>query len=94
MMPVHPYQQESNIIKDYALVLIFVSIVATLWIIFNEVVMKLGNVTLNMVSGTAADLVYFIILIYRITPIGMVLGVFIWCFLRAVRKEPYTQFVR
>ncbi len=25
--------------------------------------------------------------------IGMILGVFVWCFLRAVRKEPYSQYV-
>jgi len=46
-----------------------------------------------MVNGTAADLVNFIILIYRLIPIGMVIGVFIWCFMRAVRREPYSQFV-
>jgi len=91
-----PYQQpyqSSNIIKDYALVIIFVCLVAVLWIIFNEVVMKMGNAAFDIVgtTGTPADLLNFLILIYRATPIAMVLGVFVWCFLRAVRQEPYKQ---
>lgn len=92
MMPPQRYQ-ESNIVKDYALVIIFVSLLASLWIILNEVVMNVGNVGLDMVAGTAADIINFLILIWRVTPIAMVLGVFIWCFLRAVRREPYQQYV-
>lgn len=89
-----PYQQPyqgSNIIKDYALVIIFVCMVAVFFIILNEVVMKLGNVGLGMVSGQAANIINFLILIWRVTPIMMVLGVFVWVFLRAVRREPYQQ---
>lgn len=92
MMPPQ-YHQESNIVKDYALVIIFVSMLAALWIILNEVVMNVGNVGLDMVTGTAADIINFLILIWRVTPIAMVLGVFVWCFLRAVRREPYQQYV-
>ena len=93
MMP--SQYQESNIVKDYALLIIFVCVLASLWIILNEVVMKVGNVAVDIVgtTGIAADLVNFLILIYRIVPIGMVLGVFLYVFLRAVRKEPYSQFV-
>lgn len=86
------YQYEQNsIVKDYALVIIFVHLVAVLWIILNEVVMGVGNVGLDMVAGTAADLINFLILIWRVTPIGMILGVWVWVFLRAVRREPYQQ---
>lgn len=94
MMPPTQYQ-ESSVIRDYALVIIFVCTLAVLWIIFNEVVMKVGNATFDIVgtTGIAADLVNFIILIYRMIPIGMIIGVFVWCFLRAVKKEPYQQFV-
>jgi len=92
MMSPHRYE-ESKIVRDYALVIIFVCMLAALWIIFNEAVMGVGNIALDMVNGTAADLVNFIILIYRLIPIGMVIGVFIWCFMRAVRREPYSQFV-
>ena len=92
MMPPSQYE-ESSIVKDYAKVIIFVCMLATLWIAFNECVMKIGNITLGMVSGIAADLVNFLILIWRITPIGMVIGVFIWVFLRAVRREPYQRYV-
>jgi len=53
--------------------------------------MKVGNVGLGMVAGTAADIINFLILIWRVTPIAMILGVFLWCFLRAVRREPYQQ---
>lgn len=91
-----PYQQpyhESNIVKDYALVIIFVCLVAVLWIIFNEVVMKVGNAAFDIVgtTGIAANLLNFLILIYRVTPIAMILGVFVWVFLRAVRREPFQQ---
>lgn len=89
-----PYQQPyqgSNIIKDYALVIIFVCMVAVFFIILNEVVLKIGNAGLGMVSGQAAELINFLILIWRVTPIMMVLGVFVWVFLRAVRREPYQQ---
>jgi len=92
MMP-YPQQQGSNIVKEYALVIIFVSVLAVIWIIMNEVVMNVGGVGLDMVSGTATDILNFIILIYRIIPIAMIIGVFIWCFLRATRREPFQQFV-
>jgi hypothetical protein len=79
-------------VKDYALVIIFVAMLAVLWIILNEVVMGVGNVALDMVDGTAADLVNFLITIYRLFPIAMVLGVFAWCFMRAFRREPFQQY--
>lgn len=90
MMPPSQYQ-ESSIIRDYALVIIFVSMLAVFFIILNEVVLKLGNVGLGMVTGQAAELINFLILIWRVTPIMMVLGVFVWVFLRAVRREPYQM---
>lgn len=92
MMP-YPQEQRSNIVKEYALVIIFVSVLAVIWIIMNEVVMNVGGVGLDMVSGTATDILNFIILVYRIIPIVMIIGVFIWCFLRATRREPFQQFV-
>lgn len=82
-----------SIIRDYALVIIFVGLLCAFWVIMNEVVMKVGNVGLSMVSGTGAEIINFLILIYRITPIALVLAVFVWCFLRAVRREPYQQYV-
>jgi len=88
-----PQRQEHSIVHEYALVIIFVHVVAIFFIILNEVVMKVGNVGLGMVSGIAADLINFLILIWRITPIGMILGIWVWVFLRAVRKEPYSQYV-
>ena len=88
-----PYPQESNILKDYALAIIFVHFTAVLWIILNEVVMKVGNVALDMVAGTAADLINFLILIWRVFPIGMIIGVWIWVFLRAARREPYQLWI-
>lgn len=91
MMP--PQRQEHSIVHDYALAIIFVHLVAIFFIILNEVVMKVGNVGLGMVAGVAADLINFLILVWRITPIGMILGVWVWVFLRAVRKEPYSQYV-
>jgi len=90
MLPPSQYQ-ESNIVKDYGLVIVFVCLVAVFFIILNEVIMKVGNVGLGMVAGTAADIINFLILIWRVTPIAMILGVFLWCFLRAVRREPYQQ---
>lgn len=89
-----PYPQQyrgSNIITDYALVIIFVCMLAVFFIILNEVVLKIGNVGLDMVSGQATTIINFLILIWRVTPIMMILGVFVWCFLRAVRREPYQQ---
>jgi len=88
-----PYRTESSIIKDYALAIIFVHVVAALWIILNEVVMGVGNAALDMVAGTAAGMINFLILIYRVIPIGMILGCWLWVFLRAVRREPYQQYV-
>jgi len=88
-----PYSQNSNILKDYALAIIFIHMIAVLWIILNEAVMGIGNVALDMVAGTAADMVNFLILIYRIIPIGMIIGTWTWVFLRAVRREPYQQYV-
>jgi hypothetical protein len=93
MMPPARHQ-EHHIVRDYALVIIVVCFLAVPWIIFNEVVMRVGNVGFGIVgrTGAAADIINFIILIYRIIPIGMILGVFVWCFMRAVKKEPYYQF--
>jgi len=93
MMP--PQYQEHSVVHDYALAIIFVHFVAVFFIILNEVVMKVGNIGLGMVgtTGIAADLINFLILIWRIVPIGMILGVWLWVFLRAVRKEPYSQYV-
>lgn len=91
MMP--QQYQGGSILKDYALVIIFVHLTAALWIILNEAVMGLGNVGLDMVSGTGADILNFLILIWRVIPIGMILGVWVWVFLRAVRREPYQQYV-
>ncbi len=91
MMPSR-YEEGSSILKDYALVIIFVHFVAVLWIILNEAVMGIGNVGLDMVEGTATDLINFLILIWRIIPIGMIIGVWVWVFLRAVRREPYQQY--
>ena len=91
MMPSR-YEESSSILKDYALVIIFVHLLAVFWIIFNEVVMKLGNVGLGMVSGVGADLINFLILIWRVVPIAMVLGIWVFVFVRAVKREPYQQY--
>ena len=93
MYPV-PEEEKTSILRDYALVIVFVCFLAFIWVIFNEVVMHMGNLTLEMVgnTGTPANIVNFIILIYRMTPIGMVLGVFLWVFLRAVKREPYREY--
>ena len=88
-----PYHQESSILKDYALVIIFVHFVAALWIILNEAVVGVANVGLDLVAGTAADIINFLVLIYRIVPIGMIIGIWIYVFVRAVKREPYQQWV-
>jgi len=93
---VYEYPEENtSIIRDYALVIISVHVVAFLWIIFNEAVMGVGNAALDLVgtTGTAADLVNFLILIYRMIPIGLIIGIWVWVFLRATKREPYQQYV-
>ena len=90
-----PYQERTDILRDYALVIIFVCVLAFVWVIFNEVVMNVGNTAISLVgeTGVPSDLIHFIITIYRIVPIGMVIGVFLWVFLRATRKEPYQEYM-
>jgi len=72
--------------------MIVVVIIAALWVIFNEVVMGVGNVAIDMVEGTGEDLANFLILIYRITPIFMVIAVWAWALMRAFKREPFEQF--
>ena len=93
MYPV-PQQDRTSILRDYALVIVFVCFLAFFWVVFNEVVVRVGDVTLEMVgnTGTPATLVNFITQVYRIAPIGMVIGVFLWVFLRATKKEPYREY--
>ena len=91
MMP-SSYQEES-ILKQYALAIIFVHVLAMVWILLNEAVMGIGNAAFDMVgtTGQAADMINFLILIYRVIPIGMIIGVWVWIFLRAAKREPYYQ---
>lgn len=84
--------QEQNPIREYIMALTVVTFIAVFWVLMNEVVMGLGSVAIDMVEGTAEDIVYTLISIYRITPIAMVIAVWVWCFYRAFKREPFEQF--
>jgi uncharacterized BrkB/YihY/UPF0761 family membrane protein len=92
MIPVQEIQAAQNPIREYITALIVVTMIAVFWVIMNEVVMGVGSVTIDMVEGTAEDLAYTLIDIYRITPIAMVIAVWVWCFYRAFKREPFEQF--
>lgn len=85
--------QQSNPIRDYVFAMVAVVIIAILWIVFNEAVMGIADVGLGMVTGTGADMINFLIAIYRITPIFMIVAVWLYCFFRAFKREPFEQFV-
>lgn len=91
MIPVQQIQSR-NPIREYIMALVVVTMIAVFWVIMNEAVMGVGNVAIDMVEGTAEDLVNTLISIYRITPIAMVIGVWIWCFYRAFKREPFEEF--
>lgn len=84
--------QDTNPIRGYVLAMVVVVMIAVLWVIMNEAVMGVGNVALDMVEGIGADMVNFLILIYRVTPIFMIIAVWAWCFYRAFKREPFEQF--
>ena len=88
-----PYQAEQRgIVEDYVLVTIVVVIVSVCWTIGNEVVLKIGNMGLELVEGTAAALINTLILFWRIAPVILIIGVLVWAVARAFKKEPYAQY--
>lgn len=91
MFPIQQIQ-ESNPIREYIVAMVLVVFIGILWVIFNELIMGVGNVAIGMVDGTALELVNFLILIYRITPIFMIIAVWTWAFFRAFAREPFEQF--
>jgi len=87
-----PQVGQRGIVEDYVLVTIVVVIVSVCWIIGNEVVLKIGNMGLELVEGSAAALINTLILFWRIAPVILIIGVLVWAVARAFKKEPYAQY--
>ena len=87
-----PQVGQRGIVEDYVLVTIVVVIVSVCWIIGNEVVLKIGNMGLELVEGSAAALINTLILFWRIAPVILIIGVLVWAVARAFKKEPYIQY--
>jgi len=86
--------ESRNPIREYVFAIAIVHIIAVIWILFNEVVMSVSDVAFDFVgtTGTPADIVNWLITIYRIIPIMMIIAVWVWAFMRAFRKEAFEQF--
>lgn len=85
----YPQPQESSIARDYIMVVVVVCAVCAIWIIANEFVLKIGNIALDITGGPATAILNFIILSWRLAPIIIIIGVFVWAFMRAFKREPY-----
>lgn len=88
-----PPEPRRSIVEDYALVVIFVSIICFIWIIFNEVVIKVADIAAGYTTSEGAAILNFIVLIWRILPVALIIGIWAWAFMRAFRgREPYQQY--
>jgi len=85
---------EGNPIREYVFAIAIVHVISVVWILFNEVVMSVESIASDLVNGygIAVELLGWLVTIYRIIPIIMIVGVWVWAFLRAFKREPYTEF--
>ena len=88
-----PYPQERGITEDYMLAAISISIVCVLWIVFNEAVIKIANITASFpLESQASSIVSLLVTIWRALPVAIIIGVLVWVLMRAVKREPYAQY--
>lgn len=98
-------RDERGIIRDFMIVVIIVSFVCVLWIIFNECVMSLGDIGIEQTenchidnpdfpdpASSAKGIIDFLVLVWRVLPVALILGVWAWGIMRAFKHEPYTQY--
>ena len=74
-------------------ILVVVCLVCGLWIVFNEVVIKMANIgTVCAAGGPGAEIMNWLIMFWRILSVGIIIGVSAWAFMRAIKKESYAQY--
>lgn len=98
---------ERGIIRDFMLVVIVVTLVCVLWIVFNEAVWQLSDMAITQTenlhidnsdfpdpASSAKAVIDFAVLIWRVLPVAIIIGVWAWGLMRAFKYEPYTQYPR
>lgn len=91
--------QTKSLLKDqrglvfaYITVLGVVVGIGVCWIIFNEVVIHIGDVVETLGTSQGIDIWHLIVFLWRILPVVLILGAFLWAILLATREEPYRRY--
>jgi hypothetical protein len=92
MYPMQQPPQEEHIVLAYIKVVAIVATICFMWIIFNEVVMRMDVAILPFIGGPATGIVSFIIICWRLAPFIILAGVFGWALYRTFKHEPYQQY--
>ena len=83
---------QRGLVFAYIMVLAVVLGVAIMWIIFNEVVLHLGDIVETYGSASGKDVWAVIVLCWRALPFILIIGAILWAILRATREEPYRTY--
>lgn len=99
------FKDERGIIRDYMIVVIVVSFVCVLWVCMNEIVWQLSDIAITQTenlhidnsefpdpASSAKGIIDFLVLIWRVLPVVIILGVWAWALDRSFKHEPYTQY--
>lgn len=98
-------KDERGIIRDFMIVVVVVSFVCALWICTNEIVLQLGDIGIEQTenlhidnpdfpdpASSAKGIIDFLVLVWRVLPVALIIGVWAWGIMRAFKHEPYTQY--
>ena len=88
-----PQYRQKSIVEEYAWAIGGIAITIFLWLILNEPVMKLINAAVPLSAAQGVQLLGFIVLVWRIWPIGMVGGILVWMIMRGAKGKESLEWV-
>lgn len=84
-------KDERGGISDHIELLLAVGLVTAIWLLFDEVIFRLGSVAESLSAGTPGVNVMALALnCWRLFPFILIIGTFIYALLSATSEEPYN----
>ena len=78
---------EKGVVIAYFTAIFIVIAVAVIWLIFNELILNVGNLATTQFTESMGSTYSILITLWRATPIVMLFGAVMWAILKAHRSS-------